>query len=311
MTKKIFLSLIVAGSLSLYAAEGTASDNQGDSGSTDTTQESQTNDTIVDKTFALSQSLVDLTNKLVDEAANANGTYTKAMLQLSQDIGTMADRINTMADKIVQTQEIQSKNFQATQENMLQAQRNMVDLTDALANRADEASKKVAQNLEKSKEALGMAQNSFNNTQQNEAVQKMKEAIASSPSVSDLVGLLDNTKPQYRYMVMNAIKEKMAAQSDLAREKTLEALTKTQEIVRENKEFNMQGMSAQMTQVQAMKPEEPFNNMGGFDRGNSSMGDSINTMSGMSGASMGDAGAAGAGGMGGAGGASSGGMGGM
>ncbi len=52
------------------------------------------------------------------------------MLQLSSDIGVMADRINKMADKInqmadkiVKTQEIQSQNLQITEENAIKAQK--------------------------------------------------------------------------------------------------------------------------------------------------------------------------------------------
>jgi hypothetical protein len=66
-----------------------------------------------------------------------------AMLQLSRDIGTMADRIlemgdrilamadniGTMADRILTTQRIQSANVAATQAALLTTQQNMVSLT--------------------------------------------------------------------------------------------------------------------------------------------------------------------------------------
>jgi hypothetical protein len=66
-----------------------------------------------------------------------------AMLQLSDDIGTMADRIGEMADKIlvmsdniglmadriIATQEIQNENIQLTQQSILQTQTNMLTVT--------------------------------------------------------------------------------------------------------------------------------------------------------------------------------------
>jgi len=69
-----------------------------------------------------------------------------AMLQLSADIGTMADRIgemadrilvmadniDTMADRIVTTQEIQSQNLIATTNTLLQTQENMLTLVSVI-----------------------------------------------------------------------------------------------------------------------------------------------------------------------------------
>ncbi|MDP3696133.1 MAG: hypothetical protein Q8R42_08475, partial [Desulfocapsaceae bacterium] len=66
-----------------------------------------------------------------------------AMLQLSDFIGTMADRIGEMADKIlvmsdniglmadriIATQEIQNENIQLTQQSILQTQTNMLTVT--------------------------------------------------------------------------------------------------------------------------------------------------------------------------------------
>lgn len=70
-----------------------------------------------------------------------------AMLQLSQDIGAMADRIlemsnrilimsdniGLMADKIITTQVIQSQNLALTQSSILLTQQNMVLLSDSLS----------------------------------------------------------------------------------------------------------------------------------------------------------------------------------
>ncbi len=70
-----------------------------------------------------------------------------AMLQLSTDIGTMADRIlemadrilimadniGAMADRIIETQRIQNANIALTQSTMLRTQENMVLLSDSLS----------------------------------------------------------------------------------------------------------------------------------------------------------------------------------
>lgn len=53
-------------------------------------------------------------NETVQMMMGMNDQYLNAVLRLSDDIGTMADRIAVMADRIVETQEIQSENFLAT-----------------------------------------------------------------------------------------------------------------------------------------------------------------------------------------------------
>lgn len=58
-------------------------------------------------------------NETVRLMMGMNDEYMSAILRLSDDIGTMADRIDVMADRIVETQVIQSENFLATQENTL------------------------------------------------------------------------------------------------------------------------------------------------------------------------------------------------
>ncbi|SFV75833.1 hypothetical protein MNB_SM-3-302 [hydrothermal vent metagenome] len=85
-----------------------------------------------------SQKMLDLSNSLLEAGSTANPEYVASMLQLSQDIlemadkiGTMADRILVMADKIgdmseriLETQRIQNANIALTQANILQAQKN-------------------------------------------------------------------------------------------------------------------------------------------------------------------------------------------
>jgi hypothetical protein len=77
-----------------------------------------------------------------------------AMLQLSDDIGTMADRIGEMADKIlvmsdniglmadriIATQEIQNQNIQLTQQSILQTQTNMLTVTSLVATSTNDLS---------------------------------------------------------------------------------------------------------------------------------------------------------------------------
>jgi len=87
-----------------------------------------------------SQALLALSESLIDAGSTANEDYVKAMLQLSKDIGTMADRILEMADKILdmadkigdmsdrilETQRIQNVNVALTQANILKAQQNFL-----------------------------------------------------------------------------------------------------------------------------------------------------------------------------------------
>jgi hypothetical protein len=89
-----------------------------------------------------SKALLDLSESLIAAGSTANTEYVEAMLQLSKDIGTMADRILEMADKIlvmaddigemadriVETQKIQSENVALTQANLLKAQENFLSL---------------------------------------------------------------------------------------------------------------------------------------------------------------------------------------
>jgi len=90
-------------------------------------------------TLKLSTNLLRLSESIKGASVYTNQDYISAMLQLSQDIGAMADRIGTMADKILimsddigfmadrilKTQEIQNTNVDLTQTNILSAQKNL------------------------------------------------------------------------------------------------------------------------------------------------------------------------------------------
>lgn len=85
---------------------------------------------------------------MLNNPASVNITYVEAMLRLSDDIGTMADRIGEMADRIVSTelqigimadrildtQRLQNENVALTQANLLKAQENFNNLLIQLAN---------------------------------------------------------------------------------------------------------------------------------------------------------------------------------
>jgi len=95
-----------------------------------------------------SKKLLSISNSLVKAGSMANTEYIEAMLQLSKDIGEMADRIGEMADRIlvmadkigdmsdriVETQKIESQNVKLTQANLLQAQENFHSLLKSKAN---------------------------------------------------------------------------------------------------------------------------------------------------------------------------------
>lgn len=91
-----------------------------------------------------SVAMLELSQSLLVAGSNVNTEYVVAMLQLSQDILEMADKIGEMADRILvmadnigdmsdrilETQMIQSENARITQENILQAQINLQKLLD-------------------------------------------------------------------------------------------------------------------------------------------------------------------------------------
>jgi hypothetical protein len=85
-----------------------------------------------------SKNMLTLSKSILMTGSTMNTEYVKAMLQLSQDIGEMANRIGEMADRIlvmadnigemsdriIETQRIQSNNVALTQRNLLKAERN-------------------------------------------------------------------------------------------------------------------------------------------------------------------------------------------
>jgi len=92
-----------------------------------------------------SKDMLSLSESLLAAGSMANTEYIEAMLQLSKDIGEMADRIGEMADRIlvmadkigdmsdriVETQKIESQNVKLTQANLLQAEKNLNAALDA------------------------------------------------------------------------------------------------------------------------------------------------------------------------------------
>ena len=88
--------------------------------------------------LSLCQSVLAQSEKLMKAGDSVNIEYVNAMLSLSMDIGTMADRIGEMADRILETedkigemadrilatQELQNQNVALTQQNLLLAQQN-------------------------------------------------------------------------------------------------------------------------------------------------------------------------------------------
>jgi hypothetical protein len=97
------------------------------------------------KTLESSVALLGLSQSLLANSSTANTEYVEAMLQLSTDIGAMANRIGemadrilvmsdsigVMADRILETQRIQSKNVELTQINLLKAQENFNKILNA------------------------------------------------------------------------------------------------------------------------------------------------------------------------------------
>jgi uncharacterized UPF0160 family protein len=97
---------------------------------------------------SMSSNLLSISLALQNSATSDDLSYINAMLRLSDDIGTMADRIGEMADRIVatelqigdmadrilETQTIQNVNIANTQANLLKAQENLnkplTELTD-------------------------------------------------------------------------------------------------------------------------------------------------------------------------------------
>ncbi len=143
MFKKIFLLLIVTLSFASSALAFSLPTNTEEcSSSVETVDVSMLNDSenLSYKLLETSTAILRLSDSIVNSGTSTNTDYVEAMLQLSTDIGTMADRIGEMADRIVATeeeigymadrivatQELQNKNVALTQTNILAAQINLL-----------------------------------------------------------------------------------------------------------------------------------------------------------------------------------------
>jgi hypothetical protein len=137
-------------------------------------------------------------------------TGLSAMLQLSQDIGAMADRIlemsnrilimsdniGLMADRIITTQVIQSQNLALTQSSILLTQQNMVLLSDSLST--------IMYNLTLGQiiDRAEILSNEMNQTTLNSS--NMQSELVSLQSQT--VALLDNMTNLLDLMVTNSAK---------------------------------------------------------------------------------------------------------
>jgi len=133
MLKKLTIATLLAFTTSAVAATyGQPSSN------TNTVSASVVNNNLYKDSVTLlnmSSSLLKMSQVLLQSQQNGmsvNTEYVNAMLRLSDDIGTMADRIVTtekeigvMADRILETQRIQNENVALTQKNILSAQQNL------------------------------------------------------------------------------------------------------------------------------------------------------------------------------------------
>lgn len=72
-----------------------------------------------DAFFDAFESMFATANETMQMMSSVNTTFLNATLELSYDIGLMADRIGEMSDRIVETQILQSENFLATQDAAL------------------------------------------------------------------------------------------------------------------------------------------------------------------------------------------------
>ena len=114
------------------------------------------------------------------------------------------------------------------------------------------------------------------NTQQSKTIDQVEKSIELSPSISDLVGQLDNVKPQYRFKVMNEIKKRLAKENTKNRANKLNKLNintikdniiTTRERMRKTKQSNMKGSNSAMVSSQ-ISLDGAFSE-GGEDRGSS------------------------------------------
>ena len=289
MKKEILIPLVVLGSISLYAADENTNLERLQLQTQEQLQtrlQVQNNDTVVDESLELSQTMTRLTQRLRASIQNAEGQYTKDMVESADQIEALSTQMRALSEKIDPTREILSNNFALTQRNMLNSQTQLRDTLDELEQQDKlmtqemvQARNRIQEKLQVSSRSMDTAQNRLNNTQQTKAVKQLQQSISIS-SVTDLVGMLDNVKPQYRFMVMNAIKSKLAQQNSKERIEKLDQLQNMLKNARQEKEFNMSSLNSAMGNVQADK-DKAFN-AGGEDRGASSSSDGLAGVTGSS-----------------------------
>ncbi len=243
--------LLLTLSSSIYATDLTLNQN---GISVSTTEQAIANDGL-----SLSKALLDTSVQLADIASKNNALSQSSMLQLSQDIGAMADRINVMADKIVATQNIQSANLEMTEKNILEAQKN---ISNALQGVNDA---KMEQSLQNIKGKLDTVLEK----------ERVNIDIATSKNMDEILSRMDKVVPQYRYKYMNAIKENIYSMDKQDREKAFQDVIARIESM---KEGNQQEMNSE--EISSMSSPEAGSiggDMGGVgsdagDAGGSSAG---------------------------------------
>jgi len=132
MLKKLAIATLLTFSTSVMAM------NYGQPSSSNTVSASIVNNDLYKNSVTLlnmSSSLLKMSQTLLQMQQNGqfvNTDYVNSMLRLSDNIGTMADRIlatekeiGAMSDRILETQRIQNENVALTQKNILSAQQNL------------------------------------------------------------------------------------------------------------------------------------------------------------------------------------------
>ena len=246
--------LLLALSSSIYAAD--LAINQ-DGVSATTTEQS-----IANNGLSLSYSLLATSVQLANIASNNNALSQSSMLQLSQDIGTMADRINVMADKIVATQNIQSTNLEMTEKNILQVQKNLLGALQNINNIA------IEKNLQKAKTTLDSVVEK----------EKVNIDIATSKNIDEILSRMDKVSHQYRYKFMNAIKVNIHKMDKQMREKAFQnvmaRIENTKNSVQQNMDSAKMSSMSSPDSVGGMSSSSDMGDMGGMGGGAGAGGNS-------------------------------------
>ncbi len=272
-----YKSILMFVTVTLFSSLSAANININQTGISIETNENS----VLDTTYKTSKNLIDLSIQLANIATKNNELSQQSMLQLSQDIGKMADRINEMADKInimadkiVETQRIQSQNLETTQKNMLLAQQNIIKAKTNINN------KEIVKNL------------TLTNNSLNEAIEKnnININISKTKDIDMLIEKFNQASPKYRYKYMNVIKEIMARQKRSKRENTIkELMVKVQKKKEEiqNREEQAHMKSNLETFETNMDRSSGMSSNGGMSNGGDMGGGSGGGMGGGSGGGMG------------------------